>query len=70
VKAVLAANEFTIIDKEWPSVFSSYFNREENSLLDVLFRNHRVNNKDFDGLGAPNLFSYTGQVAEWVRYGL
>jgi Asp-tRNA(Asn)/Glu-tRNA(Gln) amidotransferase A subunit family amidase len=64
--ALLAAGH-GIVDEEWPSVNSEYFGREVNSVLDALWRNRKINGKDFDGLGSGTLNVFSGAVAEWVR---
>eukprot|EP00008_Paramoeba_atlantica_P004120 CAMPEP_0201476158 /NCGR_PEP_ID=MMETSP0151_2-20130828/1428_1 /ASSEMBLY_ACC=CAM_ASM_000257 /TAXON_ID=200890 /ORGANISM="Paramoeba atlantica, Strain 621/1 / CCAP 1560/9" /LENGTH=612 /DNA_ID=CAMNT_0047856447 /DNA_START=166 /DNA_END=2004 /DNA_ORIENTATION=- len=62
----LAKAGFNMVQKEWSDVDSPYFGRKVNGLLDVLFRDRKINNLPYDGIGATNLFSFTGQVSEWV----
>lgn len=66
-KSALQAGGFTLVDGEWPEKDSVHFGRRVNAAIDSLFGNRRINNRDYDGVGAPHLHSFTGQVAEWVK---
>jgi len=69
VEAAAAALEsagFAVAHAEWSSVNSEWFGRPVNAALDTLFGNRRINNRDYDGIGATHVHSFTGQVAEWL----
>jgi len=66
-KRALSGGGYTLVEEEWPAVESAYFGRTVNAALDTLFGNRRINNRDYDGVGAPHVHSFTGQIAEWAR---
>eukprot|EP00039_Didymoeca_costata_P026303 m.15588 g.15588 ORF g.15588 m.15588 type:complete len:606 (+) comp5439_c0_seq2:157-1974(+) len=65
-KEILSSAGFTIVEKEWPDVPSEHFKEPVNGAMETLFGNRRINNKDYDGIGAAHFHSFSGQLSEYV----
>jgi len=66
-KRALTAAGLTVLQEEWPSRHFAYLGREENSALEALYTRRPVNGKPLSNAFALPVYSFSGQVAEFVR---